>query len=83
MLVHNTIARGTFSRAHSLGRHLVALGHDVTFSQAPVSAEKRRDRTANGVEVIEAFDPLNDRARESGLSPFDFASRMRFWGAAI
>jgi glycosyltransferase involved in cell wall biosynthesis len=29
-----------------------------------------------GVEVIEPFDPLPPRARESGLSPFDLASRV-------
>jgi len=77
MLVHNTIARGTFSRAHSLGRHLVARGHEVTlFAGASVRAKAQR-RLLNGVEVIESFDPLGDRARESGLSPFDLVGRIR------
>jgi glycosyltransferase involved in cell wall biosynthesis len=77
MLVHNTIARGTFSRAHSLGRHLVARGHAVTlFAGASVRSRAQR-RSLNGVEVIESFDPLGDRARESGLSPFDLVSRIR------
>jgi glycosyltransferase involved in cell wall biosynthesis len=77
MLVHNTIARGTFSRAQSLGRHLVARGHEVTlFAGASVRSRAQR-RSLNGVEVIESFDPLSDRARESGLSPFDLVSRIR------
>ena len=80
MLVHNTIARGTFSRAHSLGRNLVRRGHEVTlFAGASVRAKAQR-RELQGVEVIEAFDPLPGRARESGLSPFDFVTRMRFLG---
>lgn len=77
MLVHNTIARGTFNRAHSLGRHLVARGHEVMlFAGASVRAKAQR-RNLQGVDVVEAFDPLPSRARESGLSPFDFLSRMR------
>jgi glycosyltransferase involved in cell wall biosynthesis len=77
MLVHNTIARGTFSRAQSLGRHLVARGHEVTlFAGASVRSRAQR-RSLNGVEVIESFDPLDHRARESGLSPFDLVSRIR------
>jgi glycosyltransferase involved in cell wall biosynthesis len=77
MLVHNTITRGTFSRAHSLGRHLVARGHKVTlFAGASVRAKAQR-RLLHGVEVVEAFDPLSDRARESGLSPFDLFGRLR------
>ena len=77
MLVHNTIARGTFNRAHSLGRHLVARGHEVTLlAGASVRARASR-RNVNGVEVVEPFDPLPPRARESGLSPFDLASRFR------
>src|SRR4051812_12626760 len=78
MLVHNTIARGTYNRAHSLGRHLVRRGHQVTLLAGASVRGKRQRRPLNGVEVIEAFDPLPRRARESGLSPFDFASRMRF-----
>jgi glycosyltransferase involved in cell wall biosynthesis len=76
MLVHNTIARGTFNRAHSLGRHLVARGHEVTLLAGASVRAKRQRRNLNGVEVLEAFDPLPGRARESGLSPFDLLSRM-------
>ena len=64
MLVHNTIARGTFNRAHSLGRHLVARGHEVTLLAGASLRAKRQRRNLNGVEVIEAFDPLSSRARE-------------------
>ena len=78
MLVHNTIARGTFNRAHSLGRRLVARGHEVTLLAGASLRAKRQQRNLNGVEVIEAFDPLASRARESGLSPFDLVSRMRY-----
>jgi glycosyltransferase involved in cell wall biosynthesis len=78
MLVHNTIARGTFNRAHSLGRHLVARGHEVTLLAGASVRARRQRRNLNGVEVIEAFDPLPSRARESGLSPFDLVSRMRY-----
>jgi glycosyltransferase involved in cell wall biosynthesis len=78
MLVHNTIARGTFNRAHSLGRHLVGRGHEVTLLAGASVRARRQRRNLNGVEVIEAFDPLSSRARESGLSPFDFASRIRY-----
>jgi glycosyltransferase involved in cell wall biosynthesis len=78
MLVHNTIARGTFNRAHSLGRHLVARGHEVTLLAGASVRARRQRRNLNGVEVVEAFDPLPGRARESGLSPFDLASRMRY-----
>jgi glycosyltransferase involved in cell wall biosynthesis len=77
MLVHNTIARGTFSRAHSLGRHLVAFGHNVTLFAGASVRGRAQNRSLNGVRVIESFDPLNDRARESGLSPFDLVSRFR------
>ncbi len=76
MLVHNTIARGTFNRAHSLGRHLVARGHEVTLLAGASVRAKRQRRNLNGVEVIEAFDPLPSRARESGLSAFDLVARM-------
>jgi glycosyltransferase involved in cell wall biosynthesis len=77
MLVHNTIARGTFNRAHSLGRHLVLRGHEVTlFAGASLRAKQLR-RNLQGVEVIEAFDPFPGRARESGLSPFDLVTRLR------
>lgn len=78
MLVHNTIARGTFNRAHSLGRHLVAGGHEVTLLAGASLRARRQRRNLNGVEVIEAFDPLSSRARESGLSPFDLAGRIRY-----
>jgi glycosyltransferase involved in cell wall biosynthesis len=78
MLVHNTIARGTFSRAHSLGRHLVARGHEVTLLAGASVRAKAQRRSLNGVDVIESFDPLNDRARESGLSPFDLVGRFRY-----
>jgi glycosyltransferase involved in cell wall biosynthesis len=79
MLVHNTIGRGTFNRAHSLGRHLVSRGHEVTlFAGASARASTKR-RNLNGVEVIEAFDPFPARVRESGLSPFDLASRIRYF----
>ena len=77
MLVHNTIARGTFNRAHSLGRHLAARGNEVTLLAGASARAKRQRRNLNGVEVIEAFDPLPRRARESGLSPFDFFGRLR------
>jgi glycosyltransferase involved in cell wall biosynthesis len=77
MLVHNTIARGTFNRAHSLGRHLVVRGHTVTLLAGASARAKAQRRNLHGVEVIEAFDPLPSRARESGLSPFDLVSRIR------
>ncbi len=77
MLVHNTIARGTFSRAHSLGRHLVAFGHNVTLFAGASVRGRAQSQLLNGVRVMESFDPLNDRARESGLSPFDLVSRFR------
>jgi glycosyltransferase involved in cell wall biosynthesis len=77
MLVHNTIGRGTFDRAHSLGRHLVGLGHQITLFAGASSRATGRTRTINGVKVVEAFDPLPARARESGLSPFDMIGRIR------
>lgn len=77
MLVHNTIARGTFERAHSLARHLVKSDLQVTlFAGASARATAQR-RMLDGVEVIEGFDPLPARARESGLSPFDLVNRIR------
>ena len=81
MLVHNTIGRGTFDRAHSLGRHLVERGHSVTLFAGASSRAAPRSHLMNGVEVIEAFDPLPGRARESGLSPFDVISRIRSLGS--
>ncbi len=77
MLVHNTIGRGTFDRAHSLGRHLVGRGHQVTLLAGASVRSRSHRRCLDGVEVIEAFDPLPARARESGLSPFDLVSRIR------
>jgi glycosyltransferase involved in cell wall biosynthesis len=77
MLVHNTIERGTFDRAHSLGRHLVGNGHKVTLFAGATSRAAGRRRFLDGVEVIEPFDPLPSRARESGLSPFDVFNRVR------
>ncbi|MFL6515183.1 MAG: glycosyltransferase family 4 protein [Chthoniobacterales bacterium] len=77
MLVHNTIGRGTFDRAHSLGRHLVRSGHTVTLFAGASARATPRHHFMNGVEVIEASDPLPARARESGLSPFDLVHRMR------
>ena len=79
MLVHNTIGRGTFNRAHSLGRHLVARGHEVTLLAGASAYARPVRRNLNGVEVIEAFDPLPRRARESGLSPFDLAGRISYF----
>lgn len=76
MLVHNTIARGTFDRAHSLGRNLVKNGHEVTLFAGASRRARARRGLLNGVEVIEAFDPLRARGRESGLSPFDLLNRM-------
>lgn len=76
MLVHNAVGRGTFNRAHSLGRHLVKRGHEVTLFAGATDRGRAQDRNLNGVRVIEAFDPLGRRARESGLSPFDLASRV-------
>jgi glycosyltransferase involved in cell wall biosynthesis len=77
MLVHNTIGRGTFDRAHSLGRHLVSKGHTVTLFAGASARARARRQLLNGVEVIEAFDPLPARARESGLSLFDLGNRIR------
>lgn len=77
MLVHNTIARGTFNRAHSLGRHLVKRGHEVVLFAGASHRSRAQQRSVDGVEVIESFDPLPDRARESGLSPFDLVGRIR------
>jgi len=77
MLVHNTIGRGTFDRAHSLGRHLVRKGHHVTLFAGASAPAAARGHSMNGVEVIEAFDPFPSRVRESGLSPFDLLNRIR------
>lgn len=77
MLVHNTIGRGTFDRAHSLARHLVKRDHKVTlFAGANARAAARR-HIMDGVEVIEGFDPFAARGRESGLSPFELFNRFR------
>lgn len=77
MLVHNTINRGTFNRAHSLARHLVKRGHQVTLFTGAESGNESKSENIDGVMVVESFDPLPRRARESGLSPFDFLGRMR------
>ena len=76
MLVHNTIGRGTFERAHSLARHLVRSHHEVTLFAGASAWSTAQRRVINGVEVIEGFDPLPPRARESGLSPFDLVNRI-------
>lgn len=77
MLVHNTINRGTFNRAHSLARHLVKRGHEVKLFAGADAHGKGKTRNIDGVAVIESFDPLPRRARESGLSPFDIFDRVR------
>jgi glycosyltransferase involved in cell wall biosynthesis len=77
MLVHNTIARGTFDRAHSLARHLVRRNHQVKLFAGASARFHAQRRMLDGVEVIEGFDPLPARARESGLSPFDLINRIR------
>jgi glycosyltransferase involved in cell wall biosynthesis len=77
MLVHNTINRGTFNRAHSLARHLVKRGHEVKLFAGADTHGKSKTRNIDGVTVIESFDPLPRRARESGLSPFDLFGRVR------
>src|ERR1022692_2374381 len=77
MLVHNTIARGTFDRAHSLARHLVRRDHKVTLFAGTSTRSTAQHRILDGVEVSEGFDPLPARARESGLSPFDLVNRIR------
>jgi glycosyltransferase involved in cell wall biosynthesis len=76
MLVHNTIARGTFDRAHSLARHLVRRNHAVTLFAGARARSTPQRHMLNGVEVIEGFDPLPARARESGLSPFGLVNRI-------
>jgi glycosyltransferase involved in cell wall biosynthesis len=76
MFVHNTVARGTFDRAHSLGRNLVKNGHEVTLFAGASHRARARRCLIDGVEVIEGFDPLPARARESGLSPFDLLNRI-------
>ncbi len=77
MLVHNTIARGTYDRAHSLARHLVKRNHEVTLFAGASARSTAKRRKLDGVEVVEGFDPLPARARESGLSPFDLINRIR------
>ena len=78
MLVHNRVGRGTFLRAQSLARPLVARGHQVTiFAGAEEVSARRRETVADGVRICQAFDPLPTRLREGGLSPFDAVSRIR------
>jgi len=77
MLVHNTIGRGTFDRAHSIGRHLVKRGHNVTLFAGASARAAARCHLMDGVEVIEGFDPFSARGRESGLSPFELFHRFR------
>lgn len=77
MLVQNRTGRGTFLRAHSLARHLVRRGHEVTILAGAEGRSYARTHRLDGVEIIEAWDPLPDRARESGLSPFELVSRLR------
>ena len=77
MLVHNMVGRGTFQRAHSLARHLATNGNQVTIYAGAVAPAAPRDETLNGVRVVSSYDPLSDRARESGLSPFELVSRIR------
>ena len=76
MLVHNTIDRGTFNRAHSLARQLVKRGHEATVFTGAESRSESKTKDIDGVRVIESFDPTPRRARESGLSPFDLLGRV-------
>lgn len=76
LLVHNSVEGGTFQRAHSLGRHLVKRGHAVTLLAGGATPGVLKRGTLEGVELVESFDLLPRRARESGLSAFDIASRF-------
>lgn len=77
MLVHNATNCGTFNRAHPLARHLVKRGHEVTLLAGAAKGARRRKTIIDGVTVIESFDLLPRRARESGFSPFDLVTRVR------
>ncbi len=79
MLVHNRIHFGTFQRAHSLARHLVRLGHELTIcAGAAQCGRPPRYATLDGVTIVEPFDPLPIRFREGGLSPFDVLNRLHY-----
>ena len=77
MLVHNPPHCGTFLRAHALARHLVDRGNRVTLLSGPANWARRRKAVLDGVTVLESFDLLPRRARESGFSPFDLIARTR------
>src|SRR5690242_7982650 len=77
MLVHNMVGHGTFNRAHSLARNLVRSGNDVTLYAGATAARSAQNELREGVRLICGYDPLPPRARESGLSPFELASRLR------
>jgi glycosyltransferase involved in cell wall biosynthesis len=77
MLVHSAIRCGTFHRAHSLARHLVKRGHEVTLLAGPAKRARQRRVNIDGVLVRESFDLLPRRARESGFGPLDLVTRVR------
>ncbi len=77
MLTHNMAwYGGSFMRVFPLARELARLGHTVTVlaSRTPPGGP-RLDETRDGVRVIQQPDPLPERLRHGGLSPFDLLGR--------
>lgn len=75
-LNHNVAFRGTFFRAHQLGRAMTERGHEVTLVTTSRSARLRgRWREIDGVRVFEAADLFTGAAR-SGWDPRNVVGRM-------
>ena len=76
-LTYAVAGHSNFARCGPLASALAARGHEVTI----VAARRRpgplrRTTLADGVMLVETADLLPWRARNSGLSPFDVASRL-------
>jgi glycosyltransferase involved in cell wall biosynthesis len=75
-LNHNIAFRGTFFRAHQLGRAMEERGHDVTLVTTSRDARVRgRWREIDGVRVFEAADLFTGSGR-SGWDPRNVAGRV-------
>lgn len=77
LLTHNRVGLSSYLRAHALGRHLAAFGHNVTLI-AGRGQPGLRPLTADvdGVRVLQMPDLLPARLRHGGLSPLDLAGRL-------
>lgn len=75
-LNHNISGEGTYFRAFNFAKHLASLGHEMTLiTVSPDSLFKAKEKTVDGVRVIEAPRFLDQH--RGGWAPLDVLYRIK------